>query len=134
MERQLRLAERRGLLTGPSLSAPAQAGLEILYFLDGQAQRARRRDAARAAAVAAGWQTPADAWPEYFAIGDEGDPAFPSAGADMSGFRLEEATASSFEADMEAMAAAYARVSVREEPDPEPPPGMDRDLPDVNWT
>lgn len=109
------------------------AGLEILYFLDGQRQRARHRDAARAAAVAAGWQTPADAWPEYFTVEDEGDPAFPSADADMSGFRLEEATASSFEADMAAMAAAHSRVSIREEPDPEPPPGG-WDLPDVNWT
>lgn len=109
------------------------AALDVLYFLDGQGALRSRRDQARAAAVSAGYLHPAEAFPEHFSDGDAGEAAFPAADADMTGFRLEDATPDSFERDLEMMAAAASRVSVREEPDPVMP-DLSRGLPDPEWT
>lgn len=107
------------------------AALEILYFLDNVKAARARRDMVLSAAVASGVVTPMQAWPEYFEDGEGDDGAFPSTGADMSGFQLEEASAQSFEADMAAMATASSRVTLREEPDPELPSFSG--LPDPAW-
>jgi len=108
------------------------AALDILYFLDGQAERRSRLEAVKQAFVARGMITPAQAWPEFFAA-EEGDgDAFPSAGSDMSGFVLEEATPESFAADMAALVEASKQVVIRE---PSPPPGEEHAyVPDMEWT
>lgn len=82
--------------------------------------------------MSSGYLHPAEAWPEFFTDAESDQVAFPSADADMTGFRLEDATPASFEDDIAAMVAASSRVSVREEPDPEPP-GADWGLPDSEW-
>lgn len=108
-----------------------EAALDILYFLDGVAENRRRQDMVLSAAVSSGMVTPMQAWPDFFPD-DEGDPgAFPSTGADMAGFELEEATPASFERDMEMIVAANQRITLREE---EPPPFPRLPLPDTEWT
>jgi hypothetical protein len=103
-----------------------------VHFLDNVRELRDRRDMVLASAVAAGTITAIQAWPEYFGE-DQGDPgAFPSTGADMSGFQLEEATPASFEDDMEALVAASERVTIRDQPAPEPP-DFARPLPDAEW-
>lgn len=79
------------------------------------------------------------AWPEFFPEPDQGDPgAFPATDADMSAFRLEEATPESFAADMAALVAASQRVVIREEPEPLRRPVIPEDghryVPDLEWT
>jgi hypothetical protein len=104
----------------------------VLVFLDGLEETRRRRDMVLSSAVAAGVVTAVDAWPEMFNLPDKGDPdAFPATDADMSAFRLEEATPESFEADIEAMVRASQQVTIREE-DPLPFPVTG--LPDTEWT
>jgi hypothetical protein len=113
------------------LSAVQEAALDILLFLDNNAATRARRDMVLSAAVSSGVITAVQAWPEYFED-DEGTPgAFPSTDADMTGFVLEEATPASFEDDIAAMVAAGSQVTLREEPDPEPP--SFGSLPDVMW-
>jgi hypothetical protein len=59
------------------------------------------------------------AWPEFFGVPDAGDGgAFPTKDADLTGFKLEEATPESFAADIAALAAANSRVVIREEAPP----------------
>lgn len=108
------------------------AALEIVQFLDSVQALRDRRDMVLASAVAAGTITAIQAWPEYFGD-DQGDPgAFPSTDADMSGFQLEETTPQSFEEDMDALLAASERITIRDQPAPEPPqlPGA---APDPEW-
>lgn len=51
MERQLRLADRRGLLSGRSLSPIAEFGVEILYHLDNRAKGEREFEEVKLAIV-----------------------------------------------------------------------------------
>jgi hypothetical protein len=83
-------------------------------------------------AVASGVITAVQAWPEYFGEDQGDESAFPSTDADMSGFRIEEATPASFAADIEAMVRASQQVSLPEE-EPPPRPRLP-DLPDTEWT
>ena len=108
-------------------------GLQILVYLDGQAEKRSRRDTANAAAVivdalrkieTSGPDRDGtgigislrDAWPEFFQ--SEEDLAFPTVGADMSDFEWETPTPESYERDMKLMGALEdnERISVREEP------------------
>jgi hypothetical protein len=88
-----------------------------------------------AAAVSSGVVTAVQAWPEYFPEADQGDKgAFPSTDADMSGFRLEEATPESFAADMAALVAASQTVVIRE-PSPLLPVAPEHQyVPSLEWT
>lgn len=107
------------------------AVLDLLVFLDGLAAGRARRDLMFASAVASGVVTAPQAWPEFFPGGqDEG--AFPSSGADTSGFVLEQATPESFAADIAALAESSRRVTVRE-PSGGPSPGHEY-VPDAEWT
>jgi hypothetical protein len=110
------------------------AAVEVLHFLDNLLANRNRRDMVLSAAVSSGVITAVQAWPEYFeGLEDEGDPVFPSTGADMEGFELEEASPESFAQDIEAMVRAQSQVTVREEPEPEFP-GLPYGLPDAEWT
>jgi hypothetical protein len=84
-------------------------------------------------AVASGVITAVQAWPEYFDVPGQDESSFPSTGADMSGFELEDATPESFESDMEAMVRASGQITIREE-DPPPYPYLPGGLPDAEWT
>lgn len=89
------------------------------------------------AAVTAGIITPPKAWPDMFeGLQDDGSPdAFPSTDADMSDFRLEEASPESFLHDMDLLEqiAASQQLVIREE-DPPPFPRLEQDLPHPEWT
>ena len=117
-----------------------EAALDILHFLDGIAGQRRRRDVILSSAVASGAISVVQAWPEFFGGPDEGDQgAFPSKGADMSGFVLEEATPQSFASDMAALVAASQTVVVREEAPPPLPVVAGHDpehqyVPHPEWT
>jgi hypothetical protein len=52
MERQLRLAERRGLLSARNLSPIAEAGLELLYHLDNREKQTREVGEIKVALIA----------------------------------------------------------------------------------
>jgi hypothetical protein len=81
---------------------------------------------------------PVQAWPEFFTDPGKGDEtAFPSSGADITGFRLEEATPESYAADMAALVEANKRVVIREEAPPPMPRVADpvhQYVPDAEWT
>jgi len=117
------------------MSRVQEACLDVLYFLDGQAEQRRRTDLILASAVASGTITAVQAWPEYFPEADEGDrSAFPSTDADMSAFRLEEATPESFAADMAALVAASQTVVIHE-PAPRLPVTPEHEyVPSLEWT
>lgn len=73
-----------------------------------------RRERAIAAAVAAGAIDPRAAWPEFFAHPGGDQDAFPSAGADMSGFTWENPTEERAKQELETLMRG-ARVTL---PDP----------------
>jgi hypothetical protein len=107
-------------------------GVELLHFLDAVAEDRRRRDMVLSSAVSSGLMPAFVAWPEYFAKGDGTPGSFPSTGADMTEFELEEATPQSFMADMDAILAANQRVTVREAQEPVfQPSGY---VPHTEWT
>lgn len=83
--------------------------------------------------MSSGVVTAMQAWPEFFSKAEEG--AFPSAGADTSGFTLEKATPESFAADMAALVQSSSRVTLRE-PAPDPSWGIQphQYVPDAEWT
>jgi hypothetical protein len=110
------------------------AAVEILLFLDGIKAAENRRFQMMQSAVSSGWVNPAEAWPDYFSRGDDGDdPEFPST-SDMEAFELEEATPESFANDIERLIAAQSQVTVREEPPAPSPPELPYGLPDPEWT
>jgi hypothetical protein len=89
--------------------------------------------------VTSGLVSPVQAWPESFGDPDGDGGAFPSRDADMTGFRLEEATPESFAADLAALVEASSKVVIREDAPP-PLPRVAEDVtghqyvPHPEWT
>jgi hypothetical protein len=101
--------------------------LSVLVFRENQRRQEERIQGALRAAVAGRWADPAKTWPDIFGkppAPDAGS-AFPSADADMSGFRWEKPDEERMAAELEQLMHG-ARVSLREEggdgPPPVPPP------------
>lgn len=90
----------------------------------------RDQETARLAAVLMGKVELLDAWPDFFRLRDE--QAFPSAGADMTEFKWEEATPESYQKDMDALLESSEHITVLEEPVPAGP-GLSASG-DLEWT
>jgi hypothetical protein len=93
----------------------------VLIFKEGIEREKDRVQGALRAAVAAGRADPVRVWPEYFAKPDDDEESFPTAGADMSGFKWEAPTAEQVAAELEQMMHG-ARVSMRDGQVAAPPP------------
>jgi len=104
------------------------AALDVLYFLDGRAERQRREDVILSSAVSHGVITAVQAWPSFFG-GPDG------AGDLETGLELEKATPESFAADMAALVASSSQVTLREPQQGTPAPVPEHAyVPDPEWT
>lgn len=104
--------------------------LSVLVFRENQRRQEERVQGALRAAVAGRWADPEKAWPDIFGEpGRDAGSAFPSPGADMSGFRWEKPDQERMAAELEQLMHG-ARVQLRgaggeEGPPPVPPPPAD---------
>ena len=100
-------------------------------------------DRVKVAAVGAGQMNLKGAWPEYFGREpqpggepvmegtEDGEIAFPSADADMSGFEWEDVTPESYTSDMDRLLELNQHVSVREDQEG---PAAPLPVQDTEWT
>lgn len=100
--------------------------LSVLLFREGARRETERVQAALRAVVAAGKADPAKVWPEYFGKPAADEDAFPSVGADMTGFKWEQPDEARIAAELEQLMHG-ARVSVADGPPAAAPPPREQE-------